>query len=199
MFFISNFDLSGTSRRCLRRSFRPPFSKGSADPTRGALVASSEAKFLYPSKAPPKGECRARLGRGEDRLRWVCFACEAGNRTSGGFTLYNKAKTNLMSAFFFDTRGTKKKAWQKRNAAKGVSPLRRRPTLRALDRRRLLKKAGENFYADIAVKSPTNQNLKIAFTNPTGRFLAISMALSKSSRGIISLTMGESSTVPSAI
>jgi hypothetical protein len=65
-----------------------------------------------------------------------------------------------MSAFFFDTRGTKKKAWQKRNAAKEVSPLRRRPTLRALDRRRLLKKAGENFRADIAVKSPTNQNLK---------------------------------------
>ena len=35
----SNFDLSGTSRRCLRRSLRPPFSKGGADPTRGALVA----------------------------------------------------------------------------------------------------------------------------------------------------------------
>ena len=39
----SNFDLSGTSRRCLRGSFRPPFSKGGADPTRGALVASAEA------------------------------------------------------------------------------------------------------------------------------------------------------------
>ena len=36
-----------TSRRCLRRSFRPPFSKGGADPTRGALVASAEAKFLF--------------------------------------------------------------------------------------------------------------------------------------------------------
>jgi len=43
---------------------------------------------------------------------------------------------------------------------KGVSPLRRRPTLRALDQRHLLKKAGENFCADTAVKSPTNQNLK---------------------------------------
>ena len=41
---VSNFDLSGTSRRCLRGSFRPPFSKGGADPTRGALVASAEAK-----------------------------------------------------------------------------------------------------------------------------------------------------------
>ena len=28
-----------------------------------------------------------RLGRGEDRLRWVCFACEARNHTSGGFPL----------------------------------------------------------------------------------------------------------------
>ena len=43
----SNFDLSVTSRRCLRRSFRPPFSKGGADPTRGALVASAEAKLLF--------------------------------------------------------------------------------------------------------------------------------------------------------
>ena len=43
---VSNFDLAGTSRRCLRRSFRPPFSKGGADPTRGALVASAEAKLL---------------------------------------------------------------------------------------------------------------------------------------------------------
>ena len=46
-FNVSNFDLSGTSRRCLRRSFRPPFSKGGADPTRGALVASAEAKLLF--------------------------------------------------------------------------------------------------------------------------------------------------------
>ena len=44
---FSNFDLSVTSRRCLRRSFRPPFSKGGADPTRGALVASAEAKLLF--------------------------------------------------------------------------------------------------------------------------------------------------------
>ena len=121
--------------------------------------SSQRAKFPYPSKAPPKGEFSPKAKSGEDRLRWVCFACEAGNRTSGGFPLYNKAKINFMSAFFFDTRGPKKKAWQKRNAAKGVSPLRRRPTLRALDRRRLLKKAGENFCADIAVKSPINQNL----------------------------------------
>ena len=39
--------MSVTSRRCLCRSFRPPFSKGGADPTRGALVASAEAKLLF--------------------------------------------------------------------------------------------------------------------------------------------------------
>ena len=60
---------------------------------------------------------------------------------------------------FFCYRWRKRKAWQKKTPW-FVSPLRRRPTLHALDRRRLLKKAGENFYADIAVKSPTNQNLK---------------------------------------
>ena len=50
-----------------------------------------------------------------------------------------------LSAFFFGRRGAKKKAWQKRNAYKGVSPLRRRPTLRALDQRELLKKLDQNF------------------------------------------------------
>jgi hypothetical protein len=57
-------------------------------------------------------------------------------------------------------KAQRKKLGKKEMPQKGVSPLRRRPTLRALDRRRLLKKAGENFCADIAVKSPTNQNLK---------------------------------------
>ena len=37
-------------------------------------------------------------------------------------------------AFSFDATGTKEKAKQKENAVKGVSPLRRRQGLRALDR-----------------------------------------------------------------
>ena len=37
------------------------------------------------------------------------------------------------SAFSFDAKGPKEKAWQKENADKGVSPLRRRQGLRALD------------------------------------------------------------------
>ena len=41
-----------------------------------------------------------------------------GNRTSGGFPFLHKAFLNCLSAFFFETGGTKKKAWQK-NAAKG--------------------------------------------------------------------------------
>ena len=73
MVLISNFDLSGTSRRCLRRSFRPPFSKGGADPTRGALVASAEAKLLFAAflfcqareaLAPPGGVKRSQFSFG---------------------------------------------------------------------------------------------------------------------------------------
>ena len=70
---------------------------------------------------------------------------------------------DCLSAFFFGRRGAKKKAWQKRNAYKGVSPLRSvtsgtsalvasflrkhrlKPTLRALDQRELLKKLDQNF------------------------------------------------------
>jgi len=47
-----------------------------------------------------------------------------------------------LSVLFFDTAGAKKST--KRNA-ESVSPLRRRRGLRALDLRRLLEKAGENF------------------------------------------------------
>ena len=63
----------GASRRCLRRSFRPPFSKGGADPTRGALVASAEAKLLFAAflfcqareaLAPPGGVKRSQFSFG---------------------------------------------------------------------------------------------------------------------------------------
>ena len=69
----SNFDLSVTSRRCLCESFRPPFSKGGADPTRGALVASAEAKLLFAAflfcqareaLAPPGGVKRSQFSIG---------------------------------------------------------------------------------------------------------------------------------------
>jgi len=36
----------------------------------------------------------------------------------------------LFSAFSFDAKGTKEKAWQKENADKRISPLRERPRLR---------------------------------------------------------------------
>ena len=69
-----------------------------------------------------------------------------GNRTSGGFPLCNKANLNFMSAFFFETKGAKKKAWQKRTRRKrGFAACARRPTLRALDQRELLEKLDQNF------------------------------------------------------
>jgi len=44
-----------------------------------------------------------------------------GSRTRGGLPLSYKAFLTSSSAFFFDTIGAKKKAWQKRNA-NNVSP-----------------------------------------------------------------------------
>ena len=99
-----------------------------------------------------------------------------GNHTSGGFPLVfvlrgggtsplrsefplcNKAKLNFMPAFFFDTRGPKKKAWQKRNAAKGVSP-----SAEGDRRSRRLRRAFEKARAKLSIRhrrdAPTNCNL----------------------------------------
>ena len=146
-----NLLFSGAPRRCLFESFyvaffkkRPPIQRAErwSPPQR----RNKPRRFLLPSFS-------------------FAPAVTKEKRILSTKRLTEKEKTrfvyrNYLSAFFFDTKGPKKKAWQKRNAAKGVSPLRRRPTLRALDRRRLLKKACENFCASIAVKSPPNQNLK---------------------------------------
>ena len=90
------------------------------------LAERSEAVFILRQRCQKKSGCRAKncfMEKGETRFSY----------------------RNCLSAFFFGRRGAKKKAWQKRNAYKGVSPLRRRPTLRALDRRELLKKLDQNF------------------------------------------------------
>ena len=53
-------------------SFRPPFSKGGANPTRGALVAARKRRNSLSLESATEGECQpVRDGR--------------GNRTSGGF------------------------------------------------------------------------------------------------------------------
>jgi len=70
------------------------------------------------------------------------------------------AYRNCSSAFFFDTEGPKKKAWQKRNAAKR-SFASAEATADRGGSDELLKKLEQNFQNDTAVKSPTNQNLKI--------------------------------------
>ena len=93
---------------------------------------------------------------------WAFSVKEKSGRTvtigKPGF-LFLRKPFRAQYPLFFCYRWRKRKAWQKKTPW-FVSPLRRRPTLRALDQRRLLKKAGENFCADTAVNSPTNQNLK---------------------------------------
>ena len=112
--------------------FRSSLFKGLAEPPSSA-VAPRKARnsFILPKR-------HRRVNFRQRR--------KEGNRTSGGFPLYNKANLNFMSAFFFETKGAKKKAWQKRTRRKiGFAACARRPTLRALDQRELLEKLDQNF------------------------------------------------------
>ena len=103
-----------------------------------------------------------RLGRGEPHKWGVPLShCANGRGTSplrSEFPLCNKAKLNFMPAFFFDTRGPKKKAWQKRNAAKGVSP-----SAEGDRRSRRLRRAFEKARAKLSTRhrrdAPLNCNL----------------------------------------
>ena len=62
------------------------------------------------------------------------------------FVNRNNAREVASALFLLPIAGTKEKAKQKENAVKGSFALcGGRPRLRALDVRRLLKKAGENF------------------------------------------------------
>ena len=62
------------------------------------------------------------------------------------FVNRNNAREVALALFLLPIAGTKEKAKQKENAVKGSFALcGERPRLRALDVRRLLKKAGENF------------------------------------------------------
>jgi hypothetical protein len=66
-----------------------------------------------------KSPClKKRHGRGECQA----VGLTEGSRTRGGLPLSHNAFANINTAFFFDTIGAKKKAWQKRNARKGISP-----------------------------------------------------------------------------
>ena len=75
----------------------------------------------------------------EDRLRALpATACPQANR--------NNVCEVASALFLLPIAGTKEKAKQKENAVEGSFALcGGRPRLRALDVRRLLKKAGENF------------------------------------------------------
>ena len=62
------------------------------------------------------------------------------------FVNRNNAREVALALFLLPIAGTKEKAKQKENAVEGSFALcGGRPRLRALDVRRLLKKAGENF------------------------------------------------------
>ena len=86
-FMFLNFDLSGTSRRCLRRKFSPAFFKRRRRSNARSVGRSSQrAKFSYPSQAPQKGECRA-------------SARQRGTTQVGGSPFSTKLFLNRLSAF----------------------------------------------------------------------------------------------------
>ena len=87
------------------------FLKGLRRSNARALVALRRGRNSFSFKAPRKGEFQAANGLKE------------GKHTSGGFPFLRIGYLNSLSAFSFDTRGTKEKAWQKENAAGEVSPL----------------------------------------------------------------------------
>ena len=71
------------------------------------------------------------------------------------FVNRNNAREVALALFLLPIAGTKEKAKQKENAVEGSFALcGERPRLRALDVRRLLKKAGENFKKGVGRLSP---------------------------------------------
>ena len=99
-----------------------------------------------------------------------------------GFPFRYEDYINPLSAFFFDARGAKKKAWQKRTRPKRISPLRRRPTLRALDWRSLFEKSDVKTFKQTPprVRQIKNLNLSTVFNNRTC-YLKYSRAEARSS------------------
>ena len=81
-------------------SFAQAFSKA-CQSRRDRRSRLARRETPYRSKAPPKGECQAE-------------AWQRGTAQVGGSPFETKANLRMMPAFFFGSRGAKKKAWQKR-------------------------------------------------------------------------------------
>ena len=126
------------------------------------------SSFFKSSSEPPRSAVAPRKARNSlsfesatEGVNGKPQAWQRGNRTSGGFPFLHKDFLNRLPAFFFGSRGAKKKAWQKRTRRKGgFAACARRPTLRAMDRRSLFEKSDIKTFISFALNRSTNQNLK---------------------------------------
>ena len=103
------------------------------------------------------------LGRGEPHTWGVPLFQENGRGASprrSMFPFLYNAFLNRLPAFFFETRGAKKKAWQKRTRRKGSFASAEATNAPRVGSAPPFGKGGRKLILDIAVKSPTNQNLK---------------------------------------
>jgi len=113
-------------------SFRPPFSKGGADPTRGALVALRRERNSLSFESATKGEFRR--SRKRETHKW-------------GFPFLYIGLLLIVLRFSFGKRGAKEKLTKERRRKGDFALCGGRPTLRALDGRKPLKRLDRNFNA----------------------------------------------------
>ena len=123
------------------------------------------SSFFKSSSEPPRSAVALRRGRNNlilpKRHRGVnAEHCSAeGNRTSGGFPFLYKQFIIVCPLFSLMQEAQRKKLGKKEHAAKGVSRLRARPTLRALDLRSLFEKSDAKTPPQTRRGAPINRNL----------------------------------------
>ena len=125
-----------------------PFLKGLRRSNARALVAVRRRRNSLSFKAPRKGECQA-VGLAE------------GNHTSGGFPFLRKGYLNCLSAFFFGTRGARKKLGKKETPQERFRRLRTATNAtRVGSAPPFREKVDENNSGFAVANSSPNQNLK---------------------------------------
>ena len=141
--FLINCGLAVRHGYVFLKVFTSLFSKSDRRSNARSVGRSSQrAKSLYPSKAPPKGECRASARqRGTAQVGGSPYTIRQKQTLCPLFSLTPKAQMKtgyaaLRRKSLRDSRLAKKKC-RKRNFARCDE----RPTLRALDRRSLFEKS----------------------------------------------------------
>ena len=125
-----------------------------------AQAFSKACRSRRDRRSPPQRRNNLILPKRHRRVNAEQCSAE-GNRTSGGFPFLSKQFIIVCPLFSLMQEAQRKKLGKKEHAAKGVSRLRARPTLRALDLRSLFEKSDTKTSRQTTLNSPINQNLKL--------------------------------------